>query len=133
MGDEQHAPSSRILFFAIAALSLVAAFGTGLLVGAGNNTRIEERSDNIVPEKLSKLYLRWDPENAQYQDAARRWAQKTDDTVGEVRQAYVPIGISVGAKDCVQLVFPDYSVGGQPTYCYRAGTIELVEEHTDEE
>lgn len=120
------------LFIVASVASVAAGFGAGYVVRQNETKDIEVRAASPT-QRFVEDFIRWDPNNRIAQDAARRWAEKTHQTVAEVRNEYVPVSVSTGTRDCVQLIFPDYSLGGTPTYCYRAGTLELVEEHSDVE
>ena len=48
-----------------------------------------------------------------------------------VRQHYSPRLMAYPTKNCIQLD-PD-GVGGAPIYCYRANSLELLEEYSDVE
>jgi hypothetical protein len=66
---------------------------------------------------------------AQTQDAVHRWIRKNAAHSG-MRGRYPHVS-SYGDKNCIQFRLAPGSVGGEPTYCYRANTLQLIEEHSD--
>ena len=125
-----HRRLSWPFLIAVSAVSAAAGFVAGYITP---KDRTDEAVEASRASPIEDLFSWDDPANRPARDAARRWAEKTHQTVAEVRNGYVPVSVSTGTRDCVQLIFTDYSVGGQPSYCYRAGTLELVEEHSDVE
>jgi len=78
--------------------------------------------------------LDWNGSVQQGDDAMRRWAPKAGLTFQQVRQGYTPKLMAFPTKNCIQLEpRPIYDVGGEPIYCYRANSLNLVEEHSDVE
>jgi len=68
----------------------------------------------------------------------RRWAPKgiggrrtPEEMLAFVHQVYTPHLMAYPAKNCIQLE-PD-GVGGAPIYCYRANSLDLLEEYSDVE
>jgi hypothetical protein len=68
---------------------------------------------------------------AQAEDAFRRWAQKTHDTSTRVRQIWSPVLMAFPTKNCIQLMIEPPGVGGEPIYCYRRNSLDLIEEYSD--
>lgn len=76
----------------------------------------------------------WNGSRAQAEDAMRRWAPKAELSLQEVRRGCTPNLMAFPTKNCIQLKLgPIYDVGGEPIYCYRANTLNLVEEYSDVE
>ena len=73
----------------------------------------------------------WHGSRAQVDDAMRRWAPKAGESLEEIRMGWSPRIMAFPTKNCVQL-WPK-GVGGTPIYCYRANSLELVEEYSDTE
>jgi hypothetical protein len=73
----------------------------------------------------------------------------TDAEIDERKVAYVALGAVLNPREmpgryasvmrfpdrtCIQLKFVDpTSTGGEPIYCYRSGTLQLTEEHSNVE
>jgi hypothetical protein len=76
-------------------------------------------------------FLDWNGSHAQAEDAYRRWAKKADETPASVRRLWSPRLMAFPTKNCIEL-WPD-GVGGVPIYCYRANSLDLLEEYSDSE
>ena len=68
----------------------------------------------------------------------RRWAPKgmrghrtPEEMLTLLRQHYSPQLMAFPTKNCIQL-HPD-GVGGAPIYCYRANSLDLLEEYSNVE
>jgi hypothetical protein len=82
----------------------------------------------------------WHGSRAQIEDAMRRWAPKgiggqrtPAQMLAEVHQHYWPRVMAFPTKNCIQLMLEPGAVGGEPIYCYRANSLDLVEEYSDVE
>ena len=80
----------------------------------------------------------WNGSRAQAEDAMRRWAPKgiggqrtPAQMLALVHEGYTPQLMAYPTKNCIQLV-PD-GVGGAPIYCYRANSLDLLEEYSNVE
>jgi hypothetical protein len=80
----------------------------------------------------------WNGSKAQAEDAMRRWAHKgiggnrtPQQMLAEVHAGYRPRLMAYPSKNCIQLE-PD-GVGGAPIYCYRANSLDLLEEYSNVE
>ena len=78
----------------------------------------------------ARVQVDWKGSRAQADDAIRRWIRKTNRREMEDRYPYV---MNFPDRNCIELKFKRPAVGGVPIYCYRAGSLELVEEHSDVE
>lgn len=131
MADGSLRPSWPLLVV-VSIVTAGAGFGIGRAIPNGH----VEQSEVSLPtplERFAKATLKWDRDDRQALDAAKRWAEKSGETVEDIQRNRFPVGVSTGTRDCVQLMLDVGSVGGNPAYCYRAGTLELVEEHSDVE
>lgn len=120
------------LLIAASILAAGAGFGLGRVIDEGRVDESEVSQPSRL-ERFAEATLSWDPDNRQALDAAKRWAQKSGETVEDIQMNRFPVGVSTGTRDCIQLMMDVQSVGGNPTYCYRSGTQELIEEHSDVE
>lgn len=77
--------------------------------------------------------LDWNGSARQAEDAMRRWALKAGDRLEQVRKMYRPRLMAYPAKNCIQLDPVGYDVGGEPIYCYRINSLDLLEEYSDVE
>jgi hypothetical protein len=114
-------PSRAILVFgALVAVYLVFAvsYETGFRSG-----RVKGRTDAC-------LAVDWHGSHAQTQDAIRRWLAKGGPREMTGRYSCVTV---FPDRNCVQLKLEPGWVGGVPTYCYRANSQQLIEEHSDVE
>ena len=84
-----------------------------------------------IPSSDNKEMIDWNGSKAQAEDAMRRWAPKADESLGMVRKGWSPSLMAFPTKNCIQL--SPNGVGGAPIYCYRANSLELVEEYSDVE
>ena len=105
------------IFVVTAIVSLVAGYGLG------RHSSVEEERD--------VQFIDWNGSHAQAEDAFRRWARKAHETPTSVRQGWSPRLMAFPTKNCIELE-PD-GVGGAPIYCYRANSIDLLEEYSDVE
>jgi len=119
-----------IAFYGVVAVYLLAAFTYRKGYEAGE---AQERS-------ASRMQVDWHGSRAQTEDAMRRWAPKgigghrtPAQMLNEVHQHYFPRVMDFPNKNCIQLMVEPGSVGGEPIYCYRANSLELVEEYSDVE
>ena len=74
----------------------------------------------------------WNGSIAQAQDAAKRWAAKVHETPSMAMANRYARYMAFPQKNCIQLRLKS-GVGGVPIYCYRANTLQLVEEYSDVE
>lgn len=86
------------------------------------------------------IQMDWHGSRAQAEDAMRRWASKgigghrtPAQMLAEMHQHYSPRVMSFPNKNCIQLMLEPGSVGGEPIYCYRANSLDLLEEYSDVE
>ena len=77
-----------------------------------------------------RLQLDWNGSKAQTNDAIRRWIQKTNSR--GMKERY-PFLMAFPDRNCIQLRLEVGGVGGEPVYCYRANTLQLIEEYSDVE
>jgi hypothetical protein len=106
------------LFVAAAIISLIVGYAIG---SDGSVARYPKMQD-------------WNGSHAQAEDAMRRWAPKAGLSLQQVRQGYNARLMAFPTKNCIQLeIGPIYDVGGEPIYCYRANSLDLVEEYSDVE
>lgn len=112
------------LFVAVTIVALV----VGYAIGASAAERASRRP-NMED---------WNGSRAQAEDAMRRWAPKgigghrsPEEMLALVRQNYTPQLMAYPTKNCIRL-HPD-SVGGAPIYCYRANSLDLLEEYSNVE
>lgn len=131
MADSFSRPSWPLLI-AVSIVTAGAGFGIGRVIPKGHVGDTEVSRPSPL-ERFAEATLSWDSDDRQALDAARRWSEKSGETVDDIQQNRFPIGVSTGTRDCVQLKLNVGSVGGNPSYCYRAGTLELLEEHSDVE
>jgi hypothetical protein len=120
------------LFVVVAIVALVVGYAIG---SSGNGGR----KRYPVPERYRDMQD-WHGSRAQAEDAMRRWAPKgvgrhrtPEQMLAEVRQHYSPRLMAFPTKNCIQLTPEPGSVGGAPIYCYRANSLDLLEEYSDVE
>ncbi|APX64752.1 hypothetical protein AV944_01580 [Sphingomonas sp. LK11] len=104
----------------LATLAIVGAFVIGFETGEWRTLERERR----LPD--------WNGSKAQAQDAARRWGAKVHEVPSAAMSNRYARYISFPNKTCIQLRLKD-GVGGMPIYCYRVGTLYLVEEYSNVE
>jgi hypothetical protein len=114
------------LFVPIAIAGLV----VGYAIGSSSNRHAERYAE----------MRDWNGSRAQPEDAMRRWASKgiggrrtPEQMWAEVHKHYSPRLMAYPNKNCIQLVLEPGAVGGDPIYCYRANSLDLVEEYSDVE
>lgn len=74
----------------------------------------------------------WNGSIEQAQDAAKRWAAKVRETPSMAMSNRYARYMAFPDKNCIQLRLRD-GLGGEPIYCYRSSTLQLVEEYSDVE
>jgi hypothetical protein len=104
----------------LAALTILGTFVIGYETGEWRTLERERR----LPD--------WNGSIAQAQDAARRWATKVHEAPSAAMSNRYARYISFPDKTCIQLRLKG-GLGGVPIYCYRARTLDLVEEYSDVE
>lgn len=72
----------------------------------------------------------WNGSKAQTNDAIRRWLRKAG--AREMTGRYSCVMVFPN-RNCIQFRLETGWVGGEPTYCYRANTMQLIEEDSDVE
>lgn len=112
------------LLIVVAVVSLAGGYGLG--------------RHTALQEARQVKFIDWNGSHAQAEDAMRRWAPKgigghrtPAELSAIVHQNYSPSLMAYPTKNCIQLE-PD-GVGGAPIYCYRANTLDLLEEYSDVE
>jgi hypothetical protein len=115
-------PWPLFLAVAIVALAIGYAIGASPIERASRRPKMED----------------WNGSRAQAEDAMRRWApngigghRTAEEMSALVHQNYTPQLMAYPAKNCIQL-HPD-GVGGAPIYCYRANSLDLLEEYSNVE
>lgn len=120
------------------ALVALAMFGAGYGVAQLESSRddstckLAERA-SCGQEKLLRH------SQGQVEDAARRWAAKAGGSPQRVLQQYQPRSMFIPTTNqglgmtCIELKLRDFDVGGEPVYCYKNNTTELVAEYSDVE
>jgi len=88
----------------------------------------------------TRIQVDWHGSRAQTEDAMRRWATKgigarrtSAQMLAEVHEHYWPRVMAFPTKNCIQLMIERGDVGGEPIYCYRPNSLDLVEEYSDVE
>jgi hypothetical protein len=106
----------------------IVALAVGYAIGSRSNDHVARYPD----------MHNWNGSRAQAEDAMRRWAPKgiggdrtPQQMLALVHQHYSPRLMAYPTKNCIQLE-PD-CVGGAPIYCYRANSLDLLEEYTNVE
>jgi len=119
-----------IVFCGVIAAYLLAAFSYRKGYDAGE---AQERS-------TARTQVSWHGSQAQTEDAMRRWALKgigghrtPAQMLAEVHEHFSPTVMVFPTKNCIQLKIERGGVGGEPIYCYRADSLDLIEEHSDVE
>ena len=119
-----------LTFCALIAVYLLTAFAYRKGYEAGE---AQERS-------TARRQMDWHGSRAQSEDAMRRWAPKgvgghrtPAQMLEEVHRHYWPRVMAFPTKNCIQLMGEPGDVGGEPIYCYRANSLEVVEEYSDVE
>ena len=110
---------------ALAAFSLPVLGVLALLV---YNAGLKAGAEEAV--QLERLQTDWNGSKAQTADAVERWKSKTGSRAMEGRHPYL---LSFPDHNCIKLELEPLSVGGEPIYCYRANSLQLLEEHSDVE
>ncbi|WP_407826582.1 hypothetical protein [Sphingomonas sp.] len=77
-----------------------------------------------------RFQVNWNGSEAQTKDAIQRWLAKNH--ARELKETY-PVVMSFPDRNCIQLKMELGGVGGEPIYCYRANSLQLVEEVSDVE
>ena len=110
----------------VPSLFRAAAIGAAIL-GVGCTSLAETR----VEVSPNQDMLDWKGSSAQAENAMRRWAPKAGETYERVKRGWSPRLMAFPTKNCIQL-WPK-GPGGTPIYCYRANSLELLEEYSDTE
>lgn len=120
------------------ALVALAMFGAGYGVAQLESPRDDStcklaESASCGQEKLLRH------SQGQVEDAAKRWAAKSGGSPQRVLQQYQPRSMFIPTTNqglgmtCIELKLRDFDVGGEPVYCYKNDTTELVAEYSNVE
>lgn len=120
------------------ALVALAMFGAGYGVAQLESARDDStcklaESASCEQEKLLRH------SQGQVEDAAMRWAAKSGGSPQRVLQQYqarsmfIPTTNQGLGMTCIELKLRGFDVGGEPVYCYKNNTTELVAEYSDVE
>jgi len=69
----------------------------------------------------------------QIKDAKARWNTKNNLPTNHEDDGRTPIVMSFPDQNCIQLKLDAGSLGGEPIYCYKGDSAELVKEYSDVE
>jgi hypothetical protein len=112
---------AAVAFSALLAFYFAGAVGYRLGFEAGD--AYSRRDARVEPDV--------DGSKAETKDAINRWLTKTNPR--EMPGRYASL-MRFPDRTCIQLKFVDpTSTGGEPIYCYRSGTLQLTEEHSNVE
>ena len=78
----------------------------------------------------ARVYVDWNGSRAQTKDAIRRWLRKSGPRAME---GTYPSLMVFPDKNCIQLKLEPGNLGGEPIYCYRPNTLQLMNEYSDVE
>lgn len=120
--ERQPFPWPLFVALGLAALAIGYAIGSSPMERASRYPKMED----------------WNGSRAQAEDAMRRWGPKgigghrtPEEMLALVRQSYTPQLMAYPTKNCIQL--RPNGVGGAPIYCYRANSLDLLEEYSNVE
>jgi len=94
------------------------------------NTPTKRFSDPTWNQAIEQIYDSGKA-HSQISDAVDRWIVKSAER--DVKSNRYPVRMYFPDRDCVQLRLKVPAVGGEPVYCYRSNSVELIQEFSDVE
>lgn len=93
----------------------------------------------VAEEPTAQTERASDGSHEQFEDATKRWSTKSGMPMERIlagygrRSMFIPTTNQGSGMTCIQLQITDGSLGGEPVYCYKDETIELLAEYSDVE